>query len=79
MDFRYIWNLFSFELTAFISIISLLSQVPRNGTLKSCTFLMNKKTEKAIKNNKNVYLNSVLLNDPLVVERFLETMELWHL
>jgi hypothetical protein len=79
MDFRYIWNLFSFELTAFISIFSLLSQVPRNGTLKSCTFLMNKKTEKAIKNNKNVYLNSVLLNDPLVVERFLETMELWHL
>jgi hypothetical protein len=25
-----------------------------------------------------VYLNSVLPNDPLVVERFLETMEIWH-
>jgi hypothetical protein len=27
---------------------------------------------------KNVYLSSVLPKDPLVVERFLETMEIWH-
>jgi hypothetical protein len=25
-----------------------------------------------------MYLNSVLTNDHLVVERFLETMEIWH-
>jgi hypothetical protein len=29
-------------------------------------------------NDQNVYLSSVLPNDSLVVERFLETMELWH-
>jgi hypothetical protein len=29
-------------------------------------------------NDQNVYLKSVLPNDPLVVERFLETMEIWH-
>jgi hypothetical protein len=29
-------------------------------------------------NDQNLYLNSVLPNDPLVVERFFETMEIWH-
>jgi hypothetical protein len=29
-------------------------------------------------NDQNVYLNSLLQNDPFVVERFFETMEIWH-
>jgi hypothetical protein len=29
-------------------------------------------------NDQHVYLNSLLPNDGLVVKRFLETMELWH-
>jgi hypothetical protein len=69
------------ELYVCISRFSLLSKVPRKGTFKNwpfIIFLYYFKHPKRKWNDQNLYLCSVLPNNPLVVERFLETMELWH-